>query len=85
VDGVTFAQPPLARGSVITIFGTGFGSATDAVLVQIGPRQAEILYHGPNQVNVRIPLDAPPVANVSVEVNGCRGNSFAVAVQPNAT
>jgi hypothetical protein len=85
VDGVTFAQPPLARGSVITLFGTGFGSATDAVLVQIGPRQAEILYHGPNQVNVRIPLDAPPVANVSVEVNGCRGNSFAVAVQPNAT
>jgi hypothetical protein len=81
VDGVTYAQPPLARGSVITIFGAGFGSRSDTVRVWIGERQAEILYRGPNQVNLRLPLDAPPVADVNVEVNGCRGNSFAVSTK----
>jgi len=81
VDGVTFAAPPLARGSAISVFGTGFGSASDAVSVWIGQRPAEILYRGPNQVNLRLPMDAPPVADMSVEVNGCRGNSFAVATK----
>jgi hypothetical protein len=81
VDGGTLAQPPLARGSVITIFGAGFGSPSDVVRVWIGRRQGEILYHGPNQVNLRIPMDAPPAMDVSVEVNGCRGNSFAVATR----
>jgi hypothetical protein len=79
VDGITLVQPPLARGSVITIFGSGFGSASDTVRVWIGQRQAEILYHGANQVNLKVPTDAAPVENLSVEVNGCRGNSFAVA------
>jgi hypothetical protein len=81
VDGVTYAQPPLARGSAISIFGNGFGSPSDDVRVLIGQRQGEILYHGPNQVNLRMPLDAPAVADVSVEVNGCKGNSFAVATR----
>jgi hypothetical protein len=81
VDGITFARPPLARGSVITLFGTGFGSPSDTVRVRIGQRQGEILYHGPNQVNLRMPPDAPAVADVSVEVNGCRGNSFSVATR----
>jgi len=71
----------LARGNVITIFGTGFGSPADAVRVWIGQRQAEILYRGPNQVNLRLPLDAPPIVEMSVEVNGCRGNSFAVTTR----
>lgn len=81
VDGATLAQPPLARGSVITIFGTGFGSPSDRVRVWIGQRQGELLYRGPNQVNLRMPPDAPPAAEVSVEVNGCRGNSFSVATR----
>jgi hypothetical protein len=81
VDGVTMAQPPLARGSVITIFGTNFGSSADTARVLIGSRPAEILYRGPNQVNLRIPSDAPPLADISVEVNGCRGNSFAIATR----
>jgi len=81
VDGVTWAQPPLKRGSVITLFGTGLGSQSDAVRVWVGQRQGEILYRGPNQVNLRMPLDAPPIADVSVEVNGCRGNSFSVATR----
>ena len=81
MDGVTWTQPPLARGSVISIFGTGFGSASDAVRVWVGRQQGEILYRDPNQVNLRLPLDVPQVADVSVEVNGCRGNSFAVATR----
>ena len=81
VDGVNLAQPPLPRGSVITLFGANFGSPSDTVRVRIGQQQAEILYHGPNQVNLRIPLDAPTTADVSVEVNGCRGNSFAVSTR----
>jgi len=81
VDGVTYAQPPLARGSVISLFGSGFGSPSDAVRVRIGQRLAEILYHDPGLLNVRMPPDAPPLVDVSVEVNGCRGNSFAVATR----
>jgi hypothetical protein len=81
VDGVTYAQPPLARGSVITVFGSRFGSPSDTVRVRINQRQAEILYRDSNQVNLRLPLDAPPVVDVSVEVNGCVGNSFAVATR----
>jgi uncharacterized protein (TIGR03437 family) len=81
VDGVTYAQPPLARGSVISLFGSGFGSPSDAVRVRIGQRLGEILYRGPSLVNVRMPPDAPPVVDVSVEVNGCRGNSFSVSTR----
>ncbi len=81
VDGITYAQPPLARGSVISVFGSGFGSPSDAVRVRIGQRLGEILYRGPSLVNVRMPADAPPVVDVSVEVNGCRGNSFSVSTR----
>jgi hypothetical protein len=81
VDGVTFAQPPVARGSVVSVFGTGFGSASDAVSVWIGSQKGEILYRSPLQVNLRWAQDAPPLAEVSVEVNGCRGNTFAVATK----
>ena len=79
IDGTTYAQPPFTRGEAISIFGTNFGSAQDDVRAWIGGRPAEILYRGANQINVRLPADAPPLADVNVEVNGCRGNSFAVA------
>ena len=81
VDGVTLAQPPLARGSVISLFGDGFGAAQNTVHVWIGSRQAAILYHGLNQLNVTLPADAPPVVDVSVEVNGCRGNAFSIVTR----
>ncbi len=80
VDGVTMKPPPFARGSVISVFGNGFGSLKDSVRVWVGERDAEIMYHGPNQLNLRLPADAAATENVSVEVNGCRGNSFAVAI-----
>jgi hypothetical protein len=81
VDGVTFAQPPLKRGSAISVFGSRFGSPSDTVRVWVSQRQAEILYRDSNQVNLRLPMDAPAVADVSVEVNGCLGNSFAVSTR----
>jgi uncharacterized protein (TIGR03437 family) len=80
VDGLTMKPPPFARGGVISIFGNGFGSLKDSVRVKVGAREAEILYHSPNQINLRLPADAAAAADVSVEVNGCRGNSFAVAI-----
>jgi len=81
VDAVTSAQPPLARGSLVSIFGTGFGSERDAVKAWIGGREAEILYRSPTLLHVRLPADAPPRAEASIEVNGCRGNAFLVAVR----
>jgi len=77
VDGITGAQPPLRRGRIISIYGSNFGSGADSVRVWVG-RPARILYRGPTQLNVEVPADAPPLAEVTVEVNGCRGNAHVV-------
>lgn len=82
VDGITSAPPPLVRGSAISIYGTGFGSAQDEVRAWVGGRPAEILYHGPHLVNLRLPPDAPPLAEITIEVNGCRGNAFLAPTLP---
>jgi hypothetical protein len=81
IDGVTFAPPPLTRGSVVSLFGTNLGSPSDTVRVWVGQKQAEILYRGPNQVNLRLPADAPAAADINVEVNGCHGNTFSVVTK----
>ncbi len=78
VDGGTKAAPPLARGRAITIYGLDFGSKVDSVRVWLAGHEARILYRGPHQLNVELPKDAPRIMEVSVEVNGCRGNSFTV-------
>ena len=78
VDSVAYQQPPLKRGSVISIYGLNFGSASDSVRVWIGERPVDPVSHSPTVVNFRVPEDAPESAAVSVEVNGCRGNEFAV-------
>ena len=44
----------------------------------MGGERAEILYHGPNQINLRMPLDAPPSADIYISVDGCFGNGFEV-------
>jgi hypothetical protein len=71
-------QPPLLRGHAMTIYGLNFGSPREPVRVWVGRREAPLAYHGPNMLIVTLPEDAPPSAEVSVEVNGCRGNSFAI-------
>ncbi len=74
-------QPPLERGRPFSIYGLNFGSPGDAVRVWIGDRAALVDSRGPNQINLHWPLDAPASAPVSVEVNGCVGNAFAVTTR----
>ncbi len=81
VDGVTAAQPPLARGRPISIYGLNFGEKHDLVRLWVGSQQAHILYRQSNQLNIQLPDDAPPAAEIAVEVNGCRGNSFAIQIR----
>ncbi|HTA44986.1 MAG TPA: IPT/TIG domain-containing protein [Bryobacteraceae bacterium] len=81
IDGTTNQPPPFQRGRPIAIYGQNFGTPADTVQVRVGDRPAEVIYHGPNLVSFRIPADAPAKAAVSVEVNGCQGTEFAVAVR----
>jgi hypothetical protein len=60
----------------IAVYGTNFGNRDDVVKVWIGGKESAVLYRGKNQVNVEVPADAPAGAELRVEVNGCRGNSF---------
>src|SRR5579859_1045752 len=73
--GVVDSARPADNARLISIYGANFGSEQDRVVVWIGGREGNILYHGPNQLNVRVPAQTPPSADVTVEVNGCRGNS----------
>ena len=58
----------------ISIYGMNFGSKEDRVRVWVGDREAPILNHASNLLVVQVPEHAN--ASVTVEVNGCRGNSF---------
>jgi IPT/TIG domain len=78
VDAASFQQPPLESGRLVSIYGLNFGTPSDTVRVFIGDRAVPYESRGPNQVNLRWPGDAPRLAPVSLEVNGCRGNAFAV-------
>jgi hypothetical protein len=73
---------PFQRGKVIAAYGLNLGAAGDAVRVWAGDHPAEVVYHSPNMVSFRMPADAGAKVPVSVEVNGCRGNEFAVDVIP---
>ncbi len=73
---------PFQRGKVIAAYGLNLGAAGDTVRVWVGDRPAEVVYHSPNMTSFKMPADAPDRAAVSVEVNGCRGNEFAVDVIP---
>jgi hypothetical protein len=81
VDAITFEQPPLERGHLVSVYGLNFGAPGDTVRVWIGDHPVPLLFQGANQVNLRWPADAPASAAVSVEVNGCVGNAFAVATR----
>jgi hypothetical protein len=60
----------------IAIYGTNFGDREEVVKVWIGGKEGVVLYRGKDQVNVEVPADTPTGAKLTVEVNGCRGNSF---------
>jgi hypothetical protein len=82
IDGATNRPPPFQRGKVIAVYGLSLGAAGDTVRVWVGDRPAEVVYHSPTMASFKMPTDAPDRAAVSVEVNGCRGNEFAVDVIP---
>jgi hypothetical protein len=64
-----------ARGKrEISIYGMNFGSKQDQIRVWVGDREASVLNHATNLIGVQVPEDAS--GSVTVEVNGCRGNSF---------
>ncbi len=73
---------PFQRGKVIAAYGLSLGASGDMVRVWTGNRPAEVVYHSPNMTSFKMPADAPDRAAVSVEVNGCPGNEFAVDVIP---
>ena len=79
-DGtVNTADTPGARGSVVTLYGTGWSAASGPPTVTIGSYRAEILYAGPapgylglRQINVRIPAGflAPGIQPIVITVAG---------------
>ncbi len=77
VDGASGAQP-LTPGGSVSIYGLSLGQQGDQVRVWAGNREAPILYRGAGQVNIRLPNNVPDAVEITVEVNGCRGNSFVV-------
>jgi xanthosine utilization system XapX-like protein len=78
VDGATYAQPPLKRGSIMSIWGKNFGGPRDLARLWIAGREARIDSRQPAVITAELPGDTPATAEVSVEVNGCRGNSFVI-------
>jgi hypothetical protein len=80
--GVVDPTPKEARPAdghrPIAIYGVNFGKPNDVVKVWIGGKEGGVLYRGPNQVDVEVPSGTPVTAEVTVEVNGCRGNSFSL-------
>ncbi len=83
VDNATSQQPPLARGSLVSIYGVNLAgtSASEPVRVWIGDRAVPAEFASPTQVNLHWPQDAPASAPISIEVNGCIGNAFTVSTR----
>lgn len=81
VDAITNQQPPFDRGRLLAVYGLNFGAKTDAARVWLDDRPVEPEYHGRNFITFKLPSDASPKPRVSVEVNGCRGNAFVVAIR----
>jgi trimeric autotransporter adhesin len=75
-DGtINSASNPAARGSVISLYGTGLGISGDAVTVAIDGYDAQVLYAGPVaeypglfQVNAQVPSGYFPTGDLNVVV-----------------
>jgi len=78
VDQATNRPPPFTRGRTLTVWGVNLGPSAGAATVWLDERRAEITERTPYTVSFKLPIDASPKTTVSVEVNGCRGNAYAV-------
>jgi uncharacterized protein (TIGR03437 family) len=75
-DGsINSAANPAARGSVVSLYGTGLGISGDAVSVTIDGYSAQVLYAGPVanypglfQINAQVPSGFVPTGALSVVV-----------------
>lgn len=65
-NGATFGPPPLAPGTIATIFGNRLGGENVTVLV--GSVSARVLFAGPQQINFEIPRVLTPTGRTSVQV-----------------
>jgi uncharacterized protein (TIGR03437 family) len=84
---VLYGADPATRGSVISLFGTGLGSAALPVTVRMGEKPAEVLYAGPTaaypgifQLNLRVPEGAP-VGTTTVVVTSGAASSAAMPIE----
>ena len=67
--GVRYAPPPFSPNAVLTIFGRNFVPQRTRVLFD--EETGEVLYVGPNQINVRLPPNQEPgLLGVRVEAEG---------------
>jgi uncharacterized protein (TIGR03437 family) len=82
VEGAGFtALRPLAPGSIVSLFGTGFASGNNAATsiplprslgntsVRIGGEEAPLYFVGQNQINAQVPFTARVGEQVSIVVN----------------
>ncbi|MEP7353644.1 MAG: hypothetical protein ABI824_10475 [Acidobacteriota bacterium] len=99
LNAATFAPPgsPIAPGSVLTLFGTGFGTQSlsspipfqttlGGVVVKINGVAAPIFALTPTQLSVIVPFSTagPAPASVSVTVNTAVSNSIEIPVATTA-
>ena len=69
VDGIEYTPAPFSPNAVLTIFGRNFVPEQTRVL--FGGEAGEVLYVGPNQINVRLPPNLEPgLLPVRVDVDG---------------
>ena len=93
-NGASFTSPPLAPGSVASIFGSNLANSSTnsgstlpltlaGVSVTINGAAAPISYVSPTQINIQIPwATASGTASVIVNNNGTASNAFSFTVAP---
>jgi hypothetical protein len=78
IEATRFHPPPFRPGALLSIFGQHFASASTQVL--FGEIPGELVWAGPQQINVRLPESVSPgELNVVVESAGRR--SFAEPIE----
>jgi hypothetical protein len=78
IEAVKFTTPPFQPGTSLSIFGHNFSTANTRVL--FGETPGEVLWVGPQQVNVRLPESAAP-GDIDVVVESAGRRSFAEAIE----
>jgi hypothetical protein len=71
-------RPDTGQAQLVSIVGHNFGAPADRLRVWMGGREAQVVSRSRERVEARVPDGARGLADVSVEVNGCRGNAFQV-------